>query len=176
MTALPAAEGALRTRLRPALPAEQALLEAWAADPQSLYDDWSGPEPPGVVGALPAAERVGGELVVADDHDDPLGTVSWRLVPYGPNVGSLAYDMGISLRPFARRLGHGTRAQRMLAKYLFATTDAHRVQASTDLTNLPEQRALERAGFQREGILRGAQWRAGAWHDLVSYSRLRDDP
>ena len=27
----------------------------------------------------------------------------------------------------------------------------------------------------REGVLRGAQWRRGAWHDLVAYSRLRTD-
>lgn len=176
MTAQPTGEGALRTRLRPALPSERALLEAWADDPQSPYDDWTGPEPPGVVSEPPGAPRPGGELVVADDHDDPLGTVQWRPVPYGPNVGSRAYDVGISLRPFARGLGHGTRAQRMLAKYLFATTDVHRVQASTDITNLAEQRALENAGFLREGVLRDAQWRGGAWHDLVAYARLRDDP
>ena len=36
-------------------------------------------------------------------------------------------------------------------------------------------RALERAGYHREGVLRGAQWRAGAWHDLVLYARLRGD-
>jgi RimJ/RimL family protein N-acetyltransferase len=51
----------------------------------------------------------------------------------------------------------------------------HRVQASTDVLNVAEQRALERAGFQREGVLRGAQWRRGAFHDLVSYARLRTD-
>jgi hypothetical protein len=26
------------------------------------------------------------------------------------------------------------------------------------------------------GVLRGAQFRAGAYHDLVVYSRLRSDP
>ena len=51
----------------------------------------------------------------------------------------------------------------------------HRVQASTDLENVAEQRALERAGFVREGLLRGAQWRLGAFHDLVGHSRLRTD-
>ena len=37
-------------------------------------------------------------------------------------------------------------------------------------------RALEKAGFTREGVLRGAQFRRGEWHDLVSYARLRNDP
>ena len=57
----------------------------------------------------------------------------------------------------------------------FRTFPIHRVQASTDVSNVAEQKALERAGFQREGVLRGAQWRLGGWHDLLSYARLRDD-
>jgi aminoglycoside 6'-N-acetyltransferase len=35
--------------------------------------------------------------------------------------------------------------------------------------------ALERAGFTREGILRHAQWRAGAWRDVSLYSKLRGE-
>ena len=62
-----------------------------------------------------------------------------------------------------------------MAAYLFETTDANRVEASTDVENLAEQRALEKAAFVREGINRGAQWRAGAHHDLVLYSKLRGD-
>jgi aminoglycoside 6'-N-acetyltransferase len=34
---------------------------------------------------------------------------------------------------------------------------------------------LERAGFLREGIVRGAQYRGGSWHDLVLYARVRAD-
>ena len=63
----------------------------------------------------------------------------------------------------------------MLARYLFDTYTVERVEASTDVENTGEQRALERAGFTREGILRHAQWRAGAWHDLVLYSKLRGE-
>jgi aminoglycoside 6'-N-acetyltransferase len=50
-----------------------------------------------------------------------------------------------------------------------------RVEAQTDVTNLAEQRALEKAGFTREGVLRKAQWRGGAYHDLVVYSKLRGE-
>jgi RimJ/RimL family protein N-acetyltransferase len=39
--------------------------------------------------------------------------------------------------------------------------------------NVAEQRALERAGFTREGILRHTQLRAGRWRDNVIYSILR---
>jgi RimJ/RimL family protein N-acetyltransferase len=46
------------------------------------------------------------------------------------------------------------------------------VQASTDVA---DQVALRRAGFTLEGVLRGAQCRAGGEHDLQSWSRLRTD-
>jgi RimJ/RimL family protein N-acetyltransferase len=41
--------------------------------------------------------------------------------------------------------------------------------------NLAEQRALEKAGFIREGIRRGSLFRDGKWRDMAIYGRLRDD-
>ena len=84
--------------------------------------------------------------------------------------------IGIDLQPEGRGQGLGTEAQRILAEWLFETTPVNRVEASTDVENLAEARSLEKAGFRREGIKRGAQFRAGAYHDLVMYSRLRNDP
>jgi RimJ/RimL family protein N-acetyltransferase len=55
-----------------------------------------------------------------------------------------------------------------LADYLFETTETNRVEASTDVENVAQQRALEKAGFVREGVQRGAQFRAGAQHDPVN--------
>ena len=66
-------------------------------------------------------------------------------------------------------------AQELLAGYLFSVYPIMRVEASTDITNRAEQRALEKAGFTREGVLRKAQWRNGDWHDLVVYSKLRGE-
>jgi RimJ/RimL family protein N-acetyltransferase len=163
------------TRLRPARPEEAELVAEWRADPQTEYEDWGDP-PPGVGASESMPKPHGmGELMITDGSDQPVGTVSWHQVLHGPNVGSIALDIGIYLRPEHRGVGHGTRAQRMVTEYLFRTFSVQRVQASTDVTNIAEQRALERAGFQREGLIRGAQWRLGEWHDLVSYARLRDD-
>ena len=172
----PLADGAVLTRLRPATPADAPLLAGGKSAPSSPYEDWSGPPPPGLPTDLRWLPPTGGgDLVVSDGDDQPIGTVSWHPVLHGPNTGSQALDIGISLRAEFRGQGHGTRAQRMLASLLFATTGVHRVQASTDVANLAEQRALERAGFTREGVLRGAQWRQGRWNDLVSYACLRED-
>jgi RimJ/RimL family protein N-acetyltransferase len=47
-----------------------------------------------------------------------------------------------------------------------------RVEASTDVTNVAEQRALAKAGFICEGTLRGAQMRADGRHDLQLWAHL----
>jgi len=163
------------TRLRPARPEEAELLARWREEPAGPFEDWSGPPPPGAEHTAFQPGAAGGELVVTAEDDRPLGTVQWRPVPYGPGPGSIAFDIGISLRPSEQGRGHGSRAQRLVADYLFVTTAVHRVTASTDVDNVAEQRALLRAGFTREGVLRGAQWRAGSHHDLIGYARLRTD-
>lgn len=114
-----------------------------------------------------------GMLVVTAD-DDMAGTVSWHQVVHGPNQGSRCWNIGIYLLPDHRGQGIGSHAQRLLADYLFDTTLAARVEASTEADNLAEQRALEKAGFQREGVLRRAHYRAGAHRDMVLYSRIRE--
>lgn len=58
---------------------------------------------------------------------------------------------------------------------MFAYTQVNRIEATTEITNVAEQRALEKAGFTREGILRGTTFRQGRWHDQVIYSVLRDE-
>jgi len=116
----------------------------------------------------------GGALAVVDG-DELLGDMSWHKQQTNALTESFCWNFGIVLRPEARGKGHGSRAQRLLADYLFLHTTVNRVEASTDIDNIAEQRSLEKAGFTREGVLRGWQWRQGAWRDMVLYSRLRGD-
>jgi RimJ/RimL family protein N-acetyltransferase len=119
-----------------------------------------------------------GKLIVelAGDGDPvPIGDVSWHAVDYGPPPASRCWNIGINLLPDWRGHGYGTRAQRLLAEHLLATTPVERIEASTDVENVAERRSLERAGFTFEGILRRAQFRAGAWHDMASYSLVRGE-
>lgn len=142
----------------------------------SEFERFDGPHPPGVEPGPPFPPLPGsGELVVTDDADTPIGLVGWRPVPWGPNAGSVALDIGISLRPHARGQGHGARAHRLVVEWLLTTTAVHRLQASTDVRNVAEQKALRSAGFRAEGVARGAQWRAGEWHDLACFALLRSD-
>jgi RimJ/RimL family protein N-acetyltransferase len=115
-------------------------------------------------------------LTVLDEHTgELLGGVSWHAVDYGGTVSCSAWNIGIGLLPEARGRGYGTRVQRLLVEHLFATTELDRIEASTDVENLAEQRALEKAGFRREGVLRGAQLRGGVRRDLVHYGLVRGD-
>ncbi|GHO85281.1 GNAT family N-acetyltransferase [Dictyobacter formicarum] len=113
-------------------------------------------------------------LVVTTPDDQFLGIVSYHPARYGPEA-SIAYNIGISLAPEQRGKGYGGEAQKLLADYLFKTYPIMRVEASTDVTNIAEQRALAEAGFTREATVRKAQWRGGAWHDLLIYSKLRGE-
>jgi RimJ/RimL family protein N-acetyltransferase len=118
----------------------------------------------------------GHHLIILDTASGTLlGGMSWHAVDYGGTLGATAWNIGIGLIPEARGRGVGTLAQRLLAEHLFATTELDRVEASTDVANLPEQRALEKAGFRREGVLRGTQVRGGVRRDLVQYGVLRSD-
>ncbi|MGW4381455.1 GNAT family N-acetyltransferase [Kitasatospora sp. NPDC004531] len=115
-----------------------------------------------------------GVLAVAE-AGRTVGRVEWFAASWGRPETSACWSLGIGLLPSAQGRGIGTRAQQLLADYLFAHTRAERLQAWTDFANLAEQRALEKAGFTREGVLRSAQWRGGRWHDQVIYSLLRTD-
>ena len=170
-----------RVRLRDVTLEDANLLDSW--DDPAIHGEFNdfgmahSPAPRETLAAGPLRNEHNGQLIVELVADGtPIGTVGWHRVMNGPNPESACWNIGISILPDARGRGYGVEAQRQLAAYLFATTDANRVEASTDVDNLAEQRALEKAGFLRDGALRGAQFRAGAYHDLFVYSRLRDDP
>jgi RimJ/RimL family protein N-acetyltransferase len=115
----------------------------------------------------------GGTLLVIKGSE-PLGMVNWRRQKTTP--AGYCFEVGIPLLPEARGRGHGTEAHRLLARYLFAHTTVHRIWAATEVDNIAGQKALEKAGFTREGVARGVGWRGGAWRDGVVYSLLRTDP
>jgi RimJ/RimL family protein N-acetyltransferase len=165
----------VRVRLRPVREADLAALEeghSREADPWN----WFRHMPAGALHRHFAEGMIseeGGTLAVETPEGALAGGVSWFTVPHGPTAACRALNIGISLLPGQRGRGYGAAAQRALAEYLFATTLVERIEAETDVENVPEQRALERAGFTREGVLRHAQFHVGHWRDTVIYSVLR---
>jgi RimJ/RimL family protein N-acetyltransferase len=172
----------VRVRLREATVADAAVVDARSADPAMWgeFNDFGLPRPPSLAENLAGGKRMvapdrGQLLIERIDDAQVIGDVGWHTVSYGPNPESRALNIGVSLSPDFRGQGFGTEAQRLCAQVLFDLFDFDRIEASTDIDNIAEQRSLEKAGFTREGVLRQAQFRAGGRHDLVSYSILRDD-
>ncbi len=167
-----------RVRLRDITLADADLIDSWE-EQRSEFNDFGGPGGSLDREALargPLRDERNGMLVIELVDDGRLiGTVGWHREMYGPNPGSGALNFGIEIIPEHRGRGFGSEAQALLVAYLFATTEVNRVEAMTDIENIAEQRALEKAGLRREGVVRGAQFRAGAYHDLVTYALVRDD-
>jgi RimJ/RimL family protein N-acetyltransferase len=141
---------------------------------ESPFDDFG----PTAIRTTPRPSRLdadGGLSVITDDGQ-LAGDVSWHWRQWGPNAGSRCPMIGIWLRPAYRGRGIGSAGQAQLVDLFFRHTTTNRVEAHTDVDNAAERRALETAGFRREGVTRGAQWRDGAYRDGILYAVLRGDP
>jgi aminoglycoside 6'-N-acetyltransferase len=91
-----------------------------------------------------------------------------------PNFGWT--EIGFTIIPSERKKGYATETIQMLSDYLFLTRDIVRIQAVIDARNVASRRALEKAGFKKEGTLRKALWNAeGKWADGDLYSILREE-
>jgi glyoxylase I family protein len=138
----------------------------------SVYEDW------GEMAAEAMTmthERWLIEVTGADGTVTPVGDMSAHAVWNGPTRGSRAFSIGISIVEDSRGLGIGAVAQRLLADELHAR-GVVRVEASTDVVNVAEQRALQKAGFECEGVLRSAQARRDGIHDLQVWSHIWQPP
>jgi RimJ/RimL family protein N-acetyltransferase len=116
-----------------------------------------------------------GRLVVVDKSGQTVGDVSYVAVFHGPSSANVVYNIGIVIDAAHRRRGYASDGLALLARYLFEAHTVERLEASIDVENIGAQRAIEHAGFAREGVLRHAQWRAGAWRDVCLYSKLRGE-
>jgi RimJ/RimL family protein N-acetyltransferase len=171
------------TRLRPIGDDDVAFLDRQHEDPDAAGEyNWFGHREM-TRGRLAEQVRTGqtiradgGVLAVTGDDDELVGDVSWRVNLNGPPQFGECWNIGIWIAPEARGHGHGSAAQRLLADRLFAESSYERVEASTEAANIGEQKALEKAGFTREGTLRRACFRDGQWRDMVLYSKLRGEP
>lgn len=83
-------------------------------------------------------------------------------------------EIGFALVPNERSKGYGTEAIQLMVDYLFLTKDIVRIQVSTDTRNPTSQKALEKVGFSKEGIMRKSWYTRGQYRDHYLYSTLRE--
>ena len=84
-------------------------------------------------------------------------------------------EIGFALLPKERRKGYGAEAIQIMIDHLFITKDIARIQASTDTKNEASQKALEKAGFTKEGTMRKSWYTKGEYRDHYLYSILREE-
>lgn len=99
--------------------------------------------------------RGGWEVLLGIEADGRLvGDIQGRCPRFAMPRG--VWELGIEIWDEADRgRGIGREAMALLTTYLFEEEGAHRVQASTDVGNLPMRRVFEVLGFGDEGTLRG---------------------
>ncbi|KAK8957660.1 hypothetical protein KSP39_PZI000508 [Platanthera zijinensis] len=108
----------------------------------------------------------------AGDH--PVGIVVLR--PEDAGGGRKRVSLGYSVVPEYWGRGIATEAARMsIEAALERWTGVERVQAFVCLDNLASQRVLEKAGFQREAVLRKYMFFKGQTRDFALYSFLSTD-
>jgi ribosomal-protein-alanine N-acetyltransferase len=89
--------------------------------------------------------------------------------------GRISLEIGFALVPSERGKGYGTEAIQMMVDYLFLEKDIVRVQAPAATGNIASQKALEKAGFLKEGLMRKSWYVKGEYIDQYLYSILREE-
>jgi RimJ/RimL family protein N-acetyltransferase len=103
-------------------------------------------------------------------EDGAVGGIGFTLQE---DVARRSAEIGFWLGAPYRDRGIATAAVRALAEHAFAAHDLLRIYAQVFEWNGASLRVLERAGFQREGVLRRAAVKDGAVIDVFLYARLR---
>lgn len=110
-------------------------------------------------------------FVIADAGDDrPLGLVNLQF-----REDAEVANLAVSVFPQARGRGIAARALRLCALWGLRDLGLARVAAEAAVDNHASIRAIEKAGFQREGTLRAHCETHGERHDCVMFSLVAGD-
>jgi len=119
-----------------------------------------------------AEQGTGYSFAIADASTDrAVGQIGLWLKDIGNGRASIGYWVVRS----ARGGQAATRALRALALWAFEDLRIPRLELNVEPWNTASVMTAERAGFQREGLLRSWQEVGGTRRDMYMYSRLPDD-
>jgi len=146
------------------------------ADASWITEAWNDPDIAEFIVGMPPPRRwapsTDAEFVIADAADEPLGLISLRIADRDPGLAAVGYW----LRPEARGRGAATVAVQLVARWAFDELGVRRLELTTAPENVASQRVAERAGFTREGVLRGlVATKDDGRRDSVMFSLLPAD-
>jgi len=146
-----------------------------------LQEWWNDPGWAGEYNTLIAQES---KTEIEKDYGKLSSEKAWFLITKkdGTRIGYMGmglvgpyWEIGYVLIPSERGKGYCTEAVQIVVDYLFMSKDIIRIQATTHVENVASQKILEKAGFQREGVIRKGLFAWGNWADLYLYSILREE-
>jgi RimJ/RimL family protein N-acetyltransferase len=123
------------------------------------------PIPPGSPASPYAVSGPSDDAAVFSVVRLPADELAGEALLWGIDQHNRFAHIGISLRPAFRGHGLGADVVRLLCYYGFAVRGMHRLQIETLADNAAMIAIATRAGFTREGTLRGAAWVDGAFAD-----------
>jgi RimJ/RimL family protein N-acetyltransferase len=135
----------------------------WRPIPPGSPESPFAPAPPNDHSAVFSVVRL------ADD------AVAGEALLWGIDLHNRVGHVGISLRPAMRGGGLGADTVRLLCHYGFRVRGLHRLGLETLADNTAMISVAERAGFRREGTLRGNAWVTGAFADEAIFGLLADE-
>jgi RimJ/RimL family protein N-acetyltransferase len=84
-------------------------------------------------------------------------------------------NLGYWIRTSRQNRGFASEATRLLAQAAFADLPLNRIEVLVAAENKPSQKAAEKSGAAREGVLRKRLVIGGQVHDAVMFSFVRED-
>jgi [ribosomal protein S5]-alanine N-acetyltransferase len=117
-------------------------------------------------------EKDEGMLVIVTPDDEIVGEIEFFPITHYLVGFELSYL--IFGQEHAGK-GYATEAVRLLTEYLFARLRINRLQLNIHPANEASRKVATKTGYTLEGVMRGAWFHRGTYHDLEIWSILRDE-
>ncbi|SHN36459.1 GNAT family N-acetyltransferase [Actinacidiphila paucisporea] len=171
------------TRIRLIEPADAAPIAAHRARDMEAFRRWEPVQPADFLTPEGQGERIDKLLaghragtvwpgvVLADDQVVGQVTVGGIL----PQPHLCRASLGYWITGLAQNQGHAGQAVALALRIMTDELGLHRVEASTNLENLPSQRVLRRNGFSPYGVAHSSIFLDGSWRDGLLWERILAD-
>lgn len=111
-------------------------------------------------------------VVALKDSEDGIGTVILSDIDVKNGVAQVHIKMD---KQQGRGKGYGTDALNAIVNYAFDEMRLNCIYADVLEYNSASQKLFEKCGFHKDGILRSRVYKGGAYINVISYSRLKED-
>jgi RimJ/RimL family protein N-acetyltransferase len=111
-------------------------------------------------------------VIVLRENDKPIGVTGLHEIDYRNRHAGFGITIGAK-DEWGK--GYGAEATRLIVGHAFATLNLNRVWLEVYEYNLRGQRAYEKVGFKKEGVLRQDNFREGRYWNTIIMGLLREE-